>query len=388
VAAPAPRLGSVGTGTPTGDSPINSLSAVIDADTTTPNGFAFFDLDPAVPGVDTVYVADEGATTSASDGAIRKFSFDGASWTDRGNAAAADVRGLTGFASGGTVTLYGSTGGGTTTGCPANCSMPATGGGAIYSMTDSSGSTGTLSASATTIATPAPNTGFRGIALVPEAPTSAPPVCTGASASTSYATPVSVTIACSDPDGDAVTRRVVRGPAKGTLGAFDNATGAVVYTPKAGQSGDDSFTIAGSDGNSESDPVTVTVAIGTRPVGPSRAPMRVRLGSARYSRRAIELPLACVAGGALKSCRGSLRFDLVTPVAGMKRIGTVWFGVATGRKKTLKLPLGTAARRRLAGRKLKVNVVVTLAQPGGATGKSYKSLTVRPPRAWKPRSHR
>jgi hypothetical protein len=72
----------------------------------------------------------------------------------------------------------------------------------------------------------------------------------------------------------------------------------------------------------------------------------------------------------------------------MKRIGTVWFGVATGRKKTLKLPLGAAARRRLAGRRLKVNVVVTLAQPGGATGKSYKSLTLRLPRAWKPRSHR
>ena len=44
-----------------------------------PYGFALWDRNPSVAGVDTLYVADD--RTAANGGGIQKWSFNGTSWT-------------------------------------------------------------------------------------------------------------------------------------------------------------------------------------------------------------------------------------------------------------------------------------------------------------------
>jgi uncharacterized delta-60 repeat protein len=62
-----------------------------------------------------------------------------------------------------------------------------------------------------------------------------------------------------DEEGGTLTASVVFGPANGTL-SF-NADGSFTYTPRANFNGTDSFTYRVSDGNSFSDPVTVTLSV-------------------------------------------------------------------------------------------------------------------------------
>ncbi|GEP41036.1 hypothetical protein BGE01nite_03270 [Brevifollis gellanilyticus] len=154
------RLGPVGSGLP------NTASQIITnlpgyPVNLSPNAFVLLDLSETVVGVDTLYIADDEAT----NGGILKYSFDGTTWTARGSAgAAADAyRGLTAsvfqLPSPG-VNLYAVRKGGGT----------ATGGGEIVSLSDTSGSTGTLSGMPTLIATADTNKAFRGIAFAPQRP--------------------------------------------------------------------------------------------------------------------------------------------------------------------------------------------------------------------------
>ena len=126
------NLAGFPTGTPTASSPY---------------AFFFADLSPSVPGVDTVYVADDGV-----GGGVQKYSLNAGAWTLKGvvGADADDFRGLTGVVNGGSVSLF------------------ATGGGnRLVSLTDSSGYDGTFASSVTTLATAGTNTAFRGVALLP-----------------------------------------------------------------------------------------------------------------------------------------------------------------------------------------------------------------------------
>ena len=91
------------------------------------------------------------------------------------------------------------------------------------------------------------------------------PSCSGSTASTSAKTPVTVVLACSDPNGDPATRSIASGPARGTLGAIDQGAGRATYTPRAGFSGTDSFTFVGSDGGATSSPATVNLSVGSAP---------------------------------------------------------------------------------------------------------------------------
>src|SRR5262249_55977146 len=101
---------------------------------------------------------------------------------------------------------------------------------------DSVGHTGTSAASTFTIVAPPPSN-------------HAPP-CTNGSASTPNATPTSVTLTCSDSDGDALTLSIVAPPGHGTLGAI--ASGSLTYTPTGTYSGGDTFTFKASDGKADS----------------------------------------------------------------------------------------------------------------------------------------
>jgi hypothetical protein len=110
-----------------------------------PYGFVFFDLDPTISGVDTLYIADDSA-------AITKFTKGaGGTWTSTGSVATA-ARGLTGrVRPDGSVVLFA-----TNTTSNAND---------IVRIIDTSGYGGTLSGSTTVVATAASNTAFRGVAF-------------------------------------------------------------------------------------------------------------------------------------------------------------------------------------------------------------------------------
>lgn len=164
------RMATVGTGTPTStDQTITALPGISSTNSASPYAYAFFDLDAGVPGVDTLYVADDNAASLSP--AITKFSLVGGSWVSNGSvgAAADSYRGLIGSASGGTVTLFATRRGGTA----------AAGGGELVSISDASGYNGAFTGTPTLLATAATNTAFRGVALAPVSAAPTPPSGTG-----------------------------------------------------------------------------------------------------------------------------------------------------------------------------------------------------------------
>ena len=79
-------------------------------------------------------------------------------------------------------------------------------------------------------------------------PPNDPPACSDVSRPLVPDAAATIQLACTDPDGDPVTLEPVAGPAHGTLGAIDQSTDQVVYTPEAGYTGTDSFTYRATDG--------------------------------------------------------------------------------------------------------------------------------------------
>jgi hypothetical protein len=118
------------------------------------NGFVFFDLDPTVPGADTLYLL------STVQSQLQKYvTTNGTNWTAAGSVSTT-AQNVTGFANGTNVSLYFTTPG------------------ALQTLTDASGIGGTLTGTPASIATAAVNTAFRGVNSVPE-PTSLG-LCAGA----------------------------------------------------------------------------------------------------------------------------------------------------------------------------------------------------------------
>jgi hypothetical protein len=146
----AVRVGAVGTGLPTtaGQTIVNIPGFPVAG---SPYGFYFADLD-TVPGLDTLYVADDAL-------GITKYSLVANSWVASGTVgAAADAyRGLTATVNGGTVTLYATRKGGSA----------APGGGELVSVVDASGYNGAFAGGPTLLVTASANTAFRGVALAP-----------------------------------------------------------------------------------------------------------------------------------------------------------------------------------------------------------------------------
>jgi DNA-binding beta-propeller fold protein YncE len=80
------------------------------------------------------------------------------------------------------------------------------------------------------------------------------------------------TFGCADPDGDPFTFEIGTAPAHGTLGAIDQATGKVIFTPAAGYVGADSFTYRGSDAVGAGDAASVTFNFTAKPADPTPTP--------------------------------------------------------------------------------------------------------------------
>lgn len=146
------RIGTVGSGLPTSAGQVitNLPSYPTNG---SPYAFFFADLDAGVAGVDTLYVADDGAT------GLAKFSLVAGAWVASGALADQDYRGLAGSVSGSTVTLFAVRLAGTS-GSP----------GELVSVVDTTGYNGTLTATPTLLAAGATNTALRGVAFAPLAP--------------------------------------------------------------------------------------------------------------------------------------------------------------------------------------------------------------------------
>jgi DNA-binding beta-propeller fold protein YncE len=90
------------------------------------------------------------------------------------------------------------------------------------------------------------------------------PTCQDASRNGPFGKAMTLTLACTDANGEAITRTIVSGPAHGTLGPIDQAAGTVAYTPKRGYAGPDSFKFAATDGTNTSAPATASTSVGAR----------------------------------------------------------------------------------------------------------------------------
>jgi hypothetical protein len=110
------------------------------------NGFALFDLSSSVAGDDTLYAL------STVENLLRKYTFDGTSWTSSGSISAGGAVDLTGVAVGGAVTLY------------------LTSGTTLSTEADLSGYNAAITGAVTSLTTAGANTAFRGIGMfaVPE----------------------------------------------------------------------------------------------------------------------------------------------------------------------------------------------------------------------------
>jgi hypothetical protein len=69
---------------------------------------------------------------------------------------------------------------------------------------------------------------------------------------------VEIALAASDPDGDALTLRVVNQPEHGTTGL---AAATARYVPEPGFTGEDIFTFTASDGSTDGNLATVVVTV-------------------------------------------------------------------------------------------------------------------------------
>ncbi len=220
------RVGSVGTGLPTtAGQTITNLPGFATAGS--PYAFFFADLSTAVPGVDTLYVADD---TSGATGGITKYSLVGGNWVSSGTIVGTTsdaYRGLTGVVSGATVTLYATRKGGS----------GAAGGGELVSLTDSAGYNAALTGTPAIIATAATNTAFRGVAMAPGAATTTPTVTISFSANTGTeagVTQITISATSSAPLATAQTVDVIVSGTGVTAG--DYTLGNTTLTIPAGQS--------------------------------------------------------------------------------------------------------------------------------------------------------
>ncbi|UOQ99608.1 IPT/TIG domain-containing protein [Hymenobacter sp. 5317J-9] len=157
-------LSQVGTGLPTTSGQTATLLPGMQGTTSTtagisPLAFYFADLSTTVPGVDVVYVADDGATTAG--GGIQKWSLVAGTWTLNGTITnSTAIRGLDGQVTGTTVSLV------------------AAGNGGLYVLSDNAGYNAAPSTTAVPapIATAASLTAFRGAAFAPVSAVAAPTI--------------------------------------------------------------------------------------------------------------------------------------------------------------------------------------------------------------------
>lgn len=215
-------VNAIGTGLPTTSG--NSGAPLTGVSFTSGYGMFFADLSNSVAGLDTLYVADD--STGTAGGGIKKFTFNGTSWSANGtvtliSGATANGRSLTGSVSGSNVTIYATT---------------AT---KLWSFTDSSGYGATITGTPTvltdlTTQVPASNAVFRGVAFVPQNATSStinslvPNVSSTSGTSVTYTETLSAAITGLATGNFTLT--TTAGTATGVVGTPTTSNGGLTWT--------------------------------------------------------------------------------------------------------------------------------------------------------------
>ncbi len=89
-------------------------------------------------------------------------------------------------------------------------------------------------------------------------PPNLPPVASDQSVTTNEDTPLSITLAATDPEGKPLAFNVVSGP---SYGALSGTAPNLIYSPNTNYNGQDSFTFKANDGNLDSNVATVTITV-------------------------------------------------------------------------------------------------------------------------------
>jgi len=97
-----------------------------------------------------------------------------------------------------------------------------------------------------------------------------PPVAKSQSVTTYSDKSISINLDATDKDGDSLTYSLTSSPNHGSLSSFDKNTGAVVYTPKSGYTGNDGFTFTANDKSSTSNSAKVSISV--NPATPVNTP--------------------------------------------------------------------------------------------------------------------
>ncbi len=221
------RVATVGSGTPTtaGQSISNLPGFPM---TGSPDAVFLADLD-GMPGLDTLYVADEAA-------GLLKYSLVAGHWSVNGTVGTgADAyRGVTGEASGGSVILF--------------ATRKGDSGGELVSLIDTGGFNGVFSGTPTLVATAAASEAFRGVALAPAQARAGLPQAAADAYATTIDTALTVPAATgvlANDDGSPLSVVVHGQPVHGTLTLA--ADGGFTYTPETGYVGTDAFSYTVSD---------------------------------------------------------------------------------------------------------------------------------------------
>jgi Bacterial Ig domain len=90
------------------------------------------------------------------------------------------------------------------------------------------------------------------------------PVCRGRSVTVRRNRAKRLPLACSDRNGDAITRTILQPPGAGTLGAINQGNGNVIYSPFTGFTGNDSFSFRATAGGLTSAPAAIDMTIAKR----------------------------------------------------------------------------------------------------------------------------
>lgn len=116
------------------------------------------------------------------------------------------------------------------------------------------------------------------------------PTCQPTSATTEEGASVTVALACF---GGGFNYEIVEGPSNGSLGAIDQDTGHVVYTPSPGFAGEDSFTYRATNPGGASAVAKATIDVDPQP------PACADVATGTSQGKAIPIQLTCTGGGKL-----------------------------------------------------------------------------------------
>ncbi|MDQ1679632.1 MAG: large repetitive protein, partial [Frankiaceae bacterium] len=216
-----------------------------------------FTVDTAAPSVTLTAPADGSSSTESSP------TFSGAAGTAAGDNSGVTVKVFSGSApSGSALQTLSATQSGGAWSVPASAPLAPGTYTAQAEQSDDMGHTGKSSANTFTITAPV---------VVTPPPSNNAPACTNGTANVPNATATSVTLSCTDGDGDPLTLSIVSGPGHGTVGAVDQAAKSVTYTPASAFSGADSFTFKANDGKADSNAATISLTVAAPVVIPPGA---------------------------------------------------------------------------------------------------------------------